>query len=401
LKILFVLGSPNPFPGAAWTRIGFFAKDWSKKGHSVEILGTFSYTTLQKRGVRKIGRVNIFNPIFNMGLLHPLIFTLNSIISFIVSTLFLLDKKPNVTVVSVPTGDVGLGALMACKMLKVKYVVDYRDEWEDYTISLTNHKIEKLFYSIIKRLAISFYAKSQLVAAVTPNFMEALKQRGLNNIKLITNGADAKTFKPLSNGKKNKSFTMFYSGGIGGYYRLDVAVKSMKKLTDKGLNDIKLVIAGAGEIEEVLKLARELGISGEIEYKGVINDKAKLARLIAESDVGLIPYDDNPLWKNPLPAKFYEYCACGLPVVATCYEDSMLAKVILENKIGLISTPLDVEGLAKAIEKMYLDPDVRREVGTRARTFIEQNYDRNRIAEELFDLIARENLKGKTVCQSE
>jgi hypothetical protein len=120
------------------------------------VLGTFSYKSLYKKGVEKTGKVNIFNFVFNMGLNHPLIFALNSIISFIVSTLFLLAKKPNVTVVSVPTGDVGLGALMACKMLKVKYVVDYRDEWEDYTISLTNHKIGKLFYSIIKRLATSF-----------------------------------------------------------------------------------------------------------------------------------------------------------------------------------------------------------------------------------------------------
>ena len=61
LKILFVLGFPNPFPGAAWTRIGFFAKDWSKKGYSVEVLGTFSCKSLRKRGVKRMGRINIFN----------------------------------------------------------------------------------------------------------------------------------------------------------------------------------------------------------------------------------------------------------------------------------------------------------------------------------------------------
>jgi len=49
MKILFVLGFPNPFPGASWTRIGFFAEDRSKKGHAVEVLGAFSYKPFRKR----------------------------------------------------------------------------------------------------------------------------------------------------------------------------------------------------------------------------------------------------------------------------------------------------------------------------------------------------------------
>lgn len=46
MRILFFLGFPNPFPGVAWTRIGFFAEAWSKKGHEVDALGAFSYKSL-------------------------------------------------------------------------------------------------------------------------------------------------------------------------------------------------------------------------------------------------------------------------------------------------------------------------------------------------------------------
>ena len=46
MNILFVLGRPNPFPGAAWTRIGFLAEDWSKKGHTIDVLGAFSFSIL-------------------------------------------------------------------------------------------------------------------------------------------------------------------------------------------------------------------------------------------------------------------------------------------------------------------------------------------------------------------
>jgi glycosyltransferase involved in cell wall biosynthesis len=387
LKILFLLGFPNPFPGAAWKRIGFFAEAWSKKGHPVEVLGTFSYETLDKRGTKKIGNENIFNLIFNMGRDNPLVFALNSLISFIVSIYFLLARRPNIVVVSVPTGDSGLGMLVACNLLKVRHVVDYRDEWEDYATCLTNNRWHKFLYFVIKNLAMSLYAKSQQLIAVTPSSMNAVRQRGLTNLTLITNGADTKTFKPSSARKRKTVFTMFYSGYVGHYYRLDVVLKSLRKLVDRKFNNIRLVIAGQGDIGASLSLASELGILGNVEYMGPINDNTRLARLITTADVGIIPYDDNPLWKNSLPAKFFEYCSCGISVIATVYEDSLLAKLIREYEVGMTSPPMDDEKLAESIHQLYTDSLFRETAGKRARSLIEEKFDRNKIAEEFLDLL--------------
>ena len=77
MSILFVLGFPNPFPAAGWTRIGFFAKACFNKGHEVDVLGAFSYKSIQKRGVSKFGKVNFFNLIFNMNMNHPPVFAIN------------------------------------------------------------------------------------------------------------------------------------------------------------------------------------------------------------------------------------------------------------------------------------------------------------------------------------
>ena len=386
MKTLFFLGFPNPFPGAGWTRIGFFADAWSKKGHSIEVLGAFTYKSFSKRGVRRIGNVNIFNLIFNMGINHPAIFILNFLISITTSTLFLLARKPGAAIVSMPIGDAGLGALMACTLTKTKCVIDYRDEWEDYLISLANSKITKFIFSTIKRIATGIYAK-KLVVAVTPNTLDVLKSRGITNLKLIPNGADPRTFKPSNIKKSDETFTIFYSGIIGVYYRLDVVVKAIKKLVDKGFNNIKLVVAGEGEVKGMLSLAEKLDITNHIKYIGSINDKTKLAESIATSDVGIIPYDDNPLWKNSIPAKFYEYCACGIPVIATTYSDSLLAEVINKHQIGLISPPLNDDKLADSIFLMYQNKSFRTEAGKRARLLIEKKFDRNRIAEEFLKLI--------------
>ena len=182
-------------------------------------------------------------------------------------------------------------------------------------------------------------------------------------------------------------FRLFYSGGIGLYYRLDVVLKALKRFIDNGAKDAVLIIVGAGEVDTVLSMASQLGVSKNVEYKGVISEKTELANLIAEADVGLIPYDNNPLWKNALPAKFFEYCACGLPVIATVYDDSILGKLIRDNAIDIISPPLDDVKLAEAFYDLYCNISFREVAGKKARILIEEKFDRNKIAEEYLKLI--------------
>ncbi|MHA1583362.1 MAG: hypothetical protein ACTSYM_12820 [Candidatus Baldrarchaeia archaeon] len=196
MKILFFLGFPNPFPGAAWSRIGFFADQWSRKGHSIEILGTFGYTSLKKMGARKSGKVNIFNLIFHIGVNHPLIFILNSFVSFIVSIVFLLARRPDIVIISVPTGDAGTGAIMACKLIGVSYIIDYRDEWEDYNIDRSKSKICKEAYNLLKIVITKIYTRSNLIVTVTRLFAKNLSLRGVKNVRIMPNGADVSVFKP-------------------------------------------------------------------------------------------------------------------------------------------------------------------------------------------------------------
>ena len=269
---------------------------------------------------------------------------------------------------------------MACRLLRVKSVVDYRDEWEDYLVSI-HPKSMKSLYVFVKKVATVLYSKAQLVSVVTPNIVQLLKRRGITRVQLVPNGADVNTFKPLTNKENTEQFTIFYSGEVGGYYRLDVAVKALKRLKNKGLTNVKLVIAGNGEVQRITDLALELGIASNVDYKGSISSKIELIQLMNKSDVGLIPYDDNFLWKNTSPAKFFEYCACGIPVIATSYDDSLLASYIKKYAIGLVSPPLDDEKLAEILFAMYKNEPFRLAAGKRARALLEEKFDRNVIAE--------------------
>ena len=396
MKILFTIGFPAPFAGAGWRRVSYFTSYLSKKGHATVVLSGMNLSNLRKAKKVEVGRTSVFNVLPTILLTQPVAGPLNVLLSFLFSLIFILLQKPDIIILSVPPGEPALGAFMARKLLRKKVVFDYRDEWEDYSNEATKSWLLKTVPRFIKRAATSFYNQSDFIVAVTPAFVKSLKRRGVKRIILIPNGADVKVFHPLDKktriklGLSNNDFTVVYSGIIGLYYRLDVLVQAISSFIKKnGVDEIKLVFFGEGPgTTRVLIMAKELGIKKNVRYLGVIRDPRHIAEIIACADVGIVPYDDNILWKNTYPSKFFEYCACGIPVIATTYRDSVLAELIEGHKVGLISPPMDIESLAKAIEKMYFDEKFRKEAGKNARKLVEEHFDRANSADKFLSLLA-------------
>jgi len=332
------------------------------------------------------------NLIFKIPLNHPLVFLLNIISSFISSVPLLLARRPKIAIVSFPGGDSGSGFIIACSILKIKYIVDYRDEWENqliYASQLT--RFSRGFYLFMKKISIFYYKRARFVSAVTIPFVVDLKKKGVTCVMHFPNGAVTSLFRPVVRRPDNDFFSIIYSGGVGEYYRLDVVLSALKILADKNLKNIRLLIVGRGTNEHILynlkKYSQQLGIQNSLMYLGNKSNVNELSKIIAEADVGIIPFDDNLLWKNALTAKFFEYCSSGLPVIATVFDDSLLAKVISENRIGLTSHPLDDKGLADVIQKIYGDKEFRESAGKRARILVEHHFDRNNISKEFLNAV--------------
>lgn len=141
---------------------------------------------------------------------------------------------------------------------------------------------------------------------------------------------------------------------------------------------------GKAPIPTVLELSEKLGLSNKVLYLGVKNDQNQVAEILAAGDTGIIP---GAYSKGQVPAKFFEYCACGVPVIATVSESSLLARMIKEHNVGLTVPSMDEKKLSEAILWMYKNESFRLGAGKRARSLIELKFDRNIIAEEFFRLI--------------
>ena len=391
MKVLFFLG----FPGAAWTRIGFFADYFRNRGYKVYVAGIFSPYSPSKTGLIYWKDIKIYNvcPAFWVENILSLLFNIFS--SFITLPLLLILLRPDLTIISVPTGEPAIGAYFASRLVGAKVVIDYRDEWEDYTINKSRSKIYREAYRLLKTMMTKIYLKSDLITVVTPTIAKSLSLRGVKNVKIVPNGADVNVFKPYDKVVVRQElelciddFIIAYNGGIGGYYRLDVVIKALEKLDSRLRNEVKLLMVGEGpDLPKIMSMAKDFGLENNIVYLGVKNDKVELAKVLSATDVGIVPYDDNPLWRNSLPAKFFEYCGCGIPVIATVYEDSLLAKLINKHEIGLVVPPMDEGKLAEAIRYICENKSFRELAGKRARLFIEEKFNRSKIAEKFLSLV--------------
>ncbi len=394
MKILFIAHYPNPIPASVWTRISFFAQFLKDAGHDVSINGSFSLKTLKKFGINNWCGLKLYNITPILMLNNTLSLILNIFSSIIISFLIIILCRPDVVVISVPKGDTSLGSCFVALALRKKIIIDYRDEWEDYRIYNAKTKNSKKFYEAVKKQMTKFYMRSNYVITVTEPIIQNLSKRGIKNVKLISNGADIKIFKPYDKmqlrqemGFNENDFIFVYSGGIAGYYRLDLVVEAFEGLVRKKQN-IKLLLVGRGSyINELEVLIKKKCLEKNIIYLGEVLDKIKLAKILSASDVGIIPFDANPQWKNALPSKALEYFACGLPAVATVYTDSVLGKMISENQIGLTSEPENVEALSNALEKISGDQQFLKNAQKRACKLIKDRFDRNKIAIEFLNLL--------------
>jgi len=322
----------------------------------------------------------------------PFLMILNNFLAFIVSLLFFLLIKPKVVIISVPPADQLLSTYILSKIIRNKLVIDYRDEFEDYLVMHTGKWA--FFYRFLKRFLPYLYRNVTLVTPVRPAVAERLAKRGVHNVKVVYDGVDTTTFRPFDRSvmrtklhlSKN-CFVVAFLGNVYKPYRLDIVVNALKKLNKKNQKrKYLLILVGGGDIKSVLYMADKLDIRDSVKCVGVIKNPVEIAKILSSADCGIIPYDDDPLWQKTYSTKLFEYCAVGLPVIATVHENSVLASLIRKNNIGLIVRPLNSDALASSLEILSNNEESKIKMSLSALQFA-QKYDKEKLARDLLKTI--------------
>jgi glycosyltransferase involved in cell wall biosynthesis len=150
-------------------------------------------------------------------------------------------------------------------------------------------------------------------------------------------------------------------------YLLDVAA-----LLKKSHSNFIFIIAGGGPLLDALESkCRSLGLQDIVFFLGWVEDAA--SRILPFFDIFFQP----SLWEA-MSMVLLEAMAAGKPVVATDVGENRY--IIDEGENGFLIAPKDIHGMAMALEKLILQPDLREKFGQAGKNKIDKYFNASTMA---------------------
>ncbi|MBV8724782.1 MAG: glycosyltransferase family 4 protein [Candidatus Eremiobacteraeota bacterium] len=232
---------------------------------------------------------------------------------------------------------------------------------------------------LLGALANRLYARSSLIVAVTPAGREELIARNVDpkKITLAMNGADpirvaSQRIFPARNG----TFVVAYVGNMGNATGLDALLDAARLLRAK--RGFEFILVGGGAQERRLRKRALSESIDNVTFFGVL-PRERATRVLADSDLCVVPLAGGI--RDSLPTKIFDALSVGCPVIVAAEGEAR--RFIERSRGGVCVPPDDGATLAATIERLAEDPAALREYGRRGREFLQAQYDRDAIMNEL------------------
>ncbi|MFA5330912.1 MAG: glycosyltransferase family 4 protein [Methanoregula sp.] len=218
----------------------------------------------------------------------------------------------------------GTAVIHAAKKYGVPVLFDLKDWFPDSAAAyFKNRIIRDCVRDGVWEITKKNLSRSDMITTVSPSLVDKLGNLGFS-ARLITNGVNTEIFVPQDGtparqelGIGNDEFVIGFSGSVERWYAIDEMIRALPELIRYRDNTRLLIIGGSlftGYQEELRQLASRLGVSDRVIFTGT-KPYAELPRYIAAMDVCTIPLSP-PQWVDiALPNKFFEYSACGKPII--------------------------------------------------------------------------------------
>jgi len=293
----------------------------------------------------------------------------------------------------------GIPGIIARWVRRKPFVFEVRDLWPELPkeMGVITNPFVLWMLSALEWCA---YRSAHRCIALSPGIADGIARRGVSrsNIAMVPNGCDFGVFGdeggPIGNrpnGVCAEDLMAIFTGTHGLANGLDAVLNAAKVLKARERNDIKLVLIGDGKLKPQLKQdAATQGLDNVIFHERV--PKRELASLLAGADIGMQCLANVPaFYFGTSPNKFFDYIACGLPVVNN--YPGWLAQLIADNKCGYAVLPDDPEAFADALESAADSRESLRSMGARARLLAETEFHRQTLADKWVSWVTGFGLK--------
>jgi glycosyltransferase involved in cell wall biosynthesis len=400
MKLIILTQYYPPEHGAPQNRLHDLAKRFVSSGHKVTVMTAMPnypkgkifpeyrgwFTKRDELDGVKIIRSWIFASKAK-GKIPQLMVYFSFVFSAIFAGIFRLPRADYLICESPPLF-LGFTALILKFFKGSKLVMNISDLWPESAVQLGMIG-PGIALSVLEWFEKLLYKKSSIVLCQTEGIVDGVKKASpKTEAHLFPNGVDLEMFTPGTKdaklakefGIEDAEFIVGYGGNHGRSQALSQVLEAAD-IVQKKNDKIKVLLCGDGpEKDELIVKAEKM----KLENLKFIDSqpREKMCEIQALWDIALVPLKNIELFDGARPSKMFELMAGEIPFIfcgkgegAEVAEDSGCARIVPpEDSAKLAETILELAKLAKSR---------RDEMGQKGRKFVEGNFNRAKLAEEL------------------
>lgn len=244
------------------------------------------------------------------------------------------------------------------------------DVFDRYAMAFIPLKSKRL-YSAVNSIEELFSRNADVLVTVSENLMQTFHRTG-EGTSIILNCPENYIIDAKTN-KKNKIFTLVYTGAIVRNRGLEKLVSVLRSLTD-----VQLIIAGKVIDEALFDQVRALP---NTVYAGILHPSDALA-FEASADVMVVLYSlDDPINNYAMPNKIFEAMLLGLPIIS-----NVASELINEANCGIIVEYNNLEEIKSSIVQLKNNTELRNRLGRNGHKAYRQKYNWERMEYKLYSI---------------
>ena len=246
---------------------------------------------------------------------------------------------------------------------------------------------------LLKRFERLNQRAADLIFVVSDVERRNLIDAGVSPAKIIVNpnGVDPERFRPECGGREirrslciDDRIVVGFVGTFGPWHGAPVLAQAATLVNDPDSRCHFVFIGGGEQRAQTESIIEAAGVSAT--FTGSISHE-KVPAYLDACDILASPHvpstDGSEFFGSP--TKLFEYLAMGKGIVAS--RLGQVGEVIIDGENGLLVEPGDADGLARAIERLAVDGELRSRLGAAARKTAIERYTWRHNAARVFDAI--------------
>lgn len=293
---------------------------------------------------------------------------------------YLKSKKLDYLIVESPPLTLGLVGIFLARRSGCKLIANISDIWPLSAKELGAISDGKL-YRMLEKWEQKIYKKAYISMGQSQEIVDHIASHGGNRTYLFRNGVDPTRFEGMEDVKPEVGKVKLVYAGLLGFAQ---GIADICKSINFAKNGMEFHIYGAGGEQSEIEATIAANPDNGIFYHGVVS-RQELPRKLKEANMTLIPLVKNIY--GAVPSKIYESMAAGLPIMFVGEGEG--ARIVAENKIGLVARSKDYKGLEENIKYAVNHPDVMEIMSNNCKECAQNLFNRPKQIKELNDYLEK------------